>query len=390
MSYLVYLNHYNIRQCKAQYLSVLYEVLGKNLDSVFILNKDYLQSYKSGERWEVRWAESNWCPYSEIQRRLQRSKHYVADYPENMVPSYYSKNMKDLLPSQILDSVVNLEFPEQIKFVEKVLQENSVRAGVTWVNNKCFRDTLEKHGKKVFHHEMGPLRPNLYIPTIYLDFQGVNGGTEFDKRFEQFLKIADTVPILDRKDLLKVVSPQHYEELYKVLGNRNKEYEIGVGLQVEVDTNLLIFNRGVNWVDPILKAEVDSKGKVLVRQHPSAGFSLTPIDSRIVVNDLKRDKSHDFINRCDKIYCLNSSIGFEAMLLGREAKIFGDSPFRSICDFDEDLKLKALNFSIFGYLIHRELLFSKKYYEYRLFNIGNEREIYLDNMKRLIKKAGIR
>ena len=45
MTYLVYLNHYDIRQCKAQYLSVLYEVLAHNLDTHFILNKDYLEKY---------------------------------------------------------------------------------------------------------------------------------------------------------------------------------------------------------------------------------------------------------------------------------------------------------------------------------------------------------
>ena len=54
----------------------------------------------------------------------------------------------------------------------------------------------------------------------------------------------------------------------------------------------------------------------------------------------------------------------------------------------EDLKLIALNFIIFGYLIHRDLLFDDKYYSYRLENTGNEKEIYLDNMKRLLKKVG--
>ena len=54
MTYLVYLNNYDIRQCKAQYLSVLYEVLGKNIDAHFILNglEGLLKKFKEGDRWD--------------------------------------------------------------------------------------------------------------------------------------------------------------------------------------------------------------------------------------------------------------------------------------------------------------------------------------------------
>ena len=38
MTYLVYLNHYDIRQCEAQYLSVFYETLGKQM-----IHKKFLQ-----------------------------------------------------------------------------------------------------------------------------------------------------------------------------------------------------------------------------------------------------------------------------------------------------------------------------------------------------------
>jgi hypothetical protein len=67
----VYLNNYDIRQCKAQYLSVLYEVLGKNLDAHFILNKDYLEKFKEGDRWEIRWVKNHWGDYEEVYNRLK-------------------------------------------------------------------------------------------------------------------------------------------------------------------------------------------------------------------------------------------------------------------------------------------------------------------------------
>ena len=82
---------------------------------------------------------------------------------------------------------------------------------------------------------------------------------------------------------------------------------------------------------------------------------------------------------------MNSSVGLEAILLGREARIFGDSPFASLCNMEEDMKLKALNFAVFGYLTHRDLLFEDNYYEWRIPARGNEKEIYLRNMKTFLE-----
>lgn len=375
--YLAYLNHYDIRQCEAQYLSVLYEILGKKLDTYFILNKDYLKKYEKGSRWEVRWVENHWGNYNDVISRLKYSDYTLIRKPEEM--------LETKIPSKLLYETVNTIIPEQVEVIEKVLKNKDIKAGLTWVNNKCFRETLRKHNIPVIHHEMGPFRPQTYIPTIYLDFNGVNGDTEFDRRFKEFLKISNKVPILTRRELIRVISPKHYQRLYDILDNKKFEYEIGVGLQVEVDTNLLLFNNGINWIDTILSAKADSKGKVLVRPHPVSGYLMKP-DNRMVIDDLTKGDAQDFINKCRKIYCLNSSVGFEAILLGRESKIFGDSPFKSVCDMDEEHKLLALNFAVFGYLIHRNFLFNESYYNFRLNCIGDERAIYLGNMERLLKE----
>ena len=182
MSYLVYLNHYDIRQCKAQYLSVFYEILGKNLDSYFILNKDYLEEYEVGSRWEIRWANNHWG-YNKVKSRINLDKCIVMKKPQELI------NTKNLVPSQILRKVVDEPIPTQTEIIEKILKKKDIKAGITWVNNKCFRDTLKEHGLVTFHHEMGPFRPTCYEPTIYLDLQGVNGDTELNIRFKDFLKL---------------------------------------------------------------------------------------------------------------------------------------------------------------------------------------------------------
>ena len=380
MTFLVYLNHYNIRQCKAQYLSVLYEILGKNLDAHFILTEEYLENYENKGRWEVNWAKDCWGDYESLLKKLTPDKYTLISPAEKLI----SKDIR--VPSAILKEVVQKGSFDQQRILGEIINKKDVTAGLTWVNNKCFSSILKEAGIPTIHHEMGPFRPETYIPTTYFDFSGVNGDTEFNERFKEFLNIVNEVPILSKKELIKVLSPIHYKELITILEDPSYIYEAGAGMQVEVDTNVLLFNNGYNWIDPVLMAEAENEGKILVRPHPSAGYTLTPLDTRIVVDDLKKNKPYDFIKACKKVYCLNSSIGIEALLLGREAVILGDSPFKAVCNMESDLQLKALNFIVFGYLVHRDLIFNSDYYSFRLKNRGNEKLIYLDNMERLLDK----
>lgn len=376
--YLGYFNHYNIRQCRAQYLWVLYELLSKKLDTHLILNEDYIEIEKCKDRWEIKDAEKKWGMENIIEQ-FNKTPYSVLRKPEKLTDT------SNMVPSEILRYTTVNSLPTQAEIIEKIVSENDIKAGITWVNNKCFKETLREHGIPTIHHELGPLRSPTYIDTVYVDFEGVNGGTEFSKRFKEFLKVADTVPILSREKLIQVISPNQSDRLLKVLNENRRMYDIGVGLQVEVDTNVLLFNKGRSLFDPIWEAKKDSKTKILVREHPLAHYSIN-IDSSMVKSGTKTEDAIDFINKCNKIYCLNSSVGFEAILLGRKAKIFGDSPFSELPSMDEDTQLKALNFAIFSYLTHRNFLFDDKYYEWRLSCIGDEREIYLRNMKMMLEE----
>lgn len=378
MSYLMYLNHYNIRQVPAQYLSVMYESLCKGLDAHYILSEDYLKDYTAEKRWEIRWANNHWG-YEKVEQNLKSENYTVMEKPENLIDT------EGMVPSEILDYVVHFPVSYQIETIESILRDKKIEAGITWVNNRCFKETLAKYDIPTVHHELGPFRPTTYIPTVYVDFSGVNGETEFDRRFKEFLKITDQVPILLREELIQIISPKYSERLLEVLHEHRRMYEIGVGLQVEVDTNLLLFNKGRHWIDPVLKAQMDSNSKVLVRPHPASGYIMKP-SLRLDIDDLTKGDAIDFINKCDKIYCLNSSVGLEAMLLGREAKIFGDSPFTNIPNMDEETQLVALNFAIFGYLTHRNFLFNNEYYRWRLGCVGDEKEIYIGNMRRMLEE----
>ena len=114
--YLVYLNNYHIRQCEAQYLSVMYEILGKNLTSHFIFPKEYLKKYKIGERWEVRWVKNHWGSYDDVFNRLKPENYTVIEKPENLAD--FSK----FTPSEILRYVTEFPFQEQIEVIEDILK----------------------------------------------------------------------------------------------------------------------------------------------------------------------------------------------------------------------------------------------------------------------------
>jgi hypothetical protein len=285
----------------------------------------------------------------------------------------------------LLSKTVNLEYKEQIDVIENILKEEKIKAGITWVNNKCFRNTLSKHGIPTFHHETGPFRPKTYISTFYLDFQGVNGDTEFEERFKEFLKISNEVPILSREELIKVLSPNQCGRLIQVLRNPNKKYKAGVGLQVETDTNVLLFNNGCTWIDPLLLACVENPRSVLVRPHPSSKLILKQRYG-VTMDDPKKSDALEFINKCERIYCLNSSVGLESLLLGRKVTMLGDSPFKTLGNMEEDMLIKALNFTVFGYLVTADKVYNDSYYDFRRANRGDEKAVYLDNFESLRRK----
>lgn len=375
MKYLVYLNHYNSRQNEAQYLHMFYSMLDNSLDSIFVLSEEYLKDY-STYRWEVAKALERFKNKEELKKKIQSTKYYVMKRPDQLI--------QEKVPSKLLYKTVNENIPEEVKTIEKVLEENDIGAAITWINNECLKETLAKHNIPVFHHESGPFRPPSYLMTFYLDFSGVNGNTEFNKRFKEFLKISNEVPIYSREELIRILSPNNYKQLLEILYNDKREYEAGVGLQVEVDTNLLLFNNGCSWVDPLLKAKAESAGQILVRPHPSAGFTLKG-NRKLIIDDITKGSAVEFINKCNKIYCLNSSVGIEAMLLGRKADILGESPFHDMCTMDDDMQLKALNFAIFGYLVLDYGVCNDSYYDFRIRNKGDEKLIYLDNIKRFVQ-----
>lgn len=259
-----------------------------------------------------------------------------------------------------------------------------IEAIVAWGNTPSLSRVAQHHGLKVIHHEMGPLRSPSYVHTAYFDFSGVNGNTEASSRFTDFKNNTDAnqLKTLSLKALLSIFGEeQYFGEIFKAIPS---QFDIGVPLQVEDDSNILAFSNGFNNYEVIAFARSHSN-QVLIRKHPfgHADYFSAQDDSKSVI---------EFIKRVSRIITINSSIGFEAMLYGKSCQVLGDSPFTFIAnppkgEPDNNL-LVAINFFLFGYLIPFKLLFDCEYYRWRL-GEPSEIEIYNFHLDYYFKNRGL-
>lgn len=362
--YLAFLNHYDIRPCTAQYLWLYMVMLNKMPHAFFVVNKDYLD------------PDITRIEFTQIHRFP-----YLDKIPNSLIPEKYSifdkveEGIGELIPSRILKRVVEEGFESEKKELEEILNKNDIKGALLWVNNKSVEEVFAKYELPVIHNESGALRSPIFKDTIYFDFKGVNGNTSFFERFEEFRKVAHNLPLFSRKELLQIVSPNNYEYLIK-LSEEKPIYECGVALQVDVDTNVMVYNHGITLTDVLNLAVKETDGRILVRNHPlsSMGFNST-ISIRNIDLDTSKN-SLEFISKCKEIRCLNSSVGFEALLLGRKVRFYGDTPFKWITYMNEEDQLLALNFAVISYLVPSSLVFDEKYYDFRVRTQGDEEEIY--------------
>ncbi|AYG68751.1 MULTISPECIES: hypothetical protein [unclassified Rhizobium] len=254
-----------------------------------------------------------------------------------------------------------------------------VDAVFLWTNCASMKAIAREKAIPLVHHELGPLRPPFFRFTAYFDFEGVNGQTDAKKRWERFQGEKADVPVLPRDELLKLVSLDREEAVAVVT------HEVGIALQIPDDSNTLAFGNGFDSFETISTSLRYLSGSTLVRSHPGrnqtfSGLSVDWDDSA---------RPGQFLNRINSLVTINSSMAFEAMLLGKPTYVLGESPFkcaswdiatRSPALLEEEME-RWLNWFVFGYLIPFELTFDVDYMWWRMGN-PSERDIYLDNFKR--------
>lgn len=373
--YVAYLNTYYNRPCTAQLLWWYYYLIDHLPNTHLILNYDYEKISKN--RWE--YAQYKKAPYEYSDPKNLSPKYFsimkrFEEYPELEGIESPTELTRRSITTPVL-SIVN----EILEILEK---QDNITAGISWVNNASFDEACKIMGIPSIHNEDGTLRKP-FVKTNYFDFSGVNGNTEFDKRFKLFKKIENKVKIFSVEELIKIITLPSYLDYVEMLRKQTPTYECGVALQVDVDTNVLAFNNNISETDVINIASKSYNGSLLIRNHPlsSTGY-LKPASLGGELDT--SSNSLEFVSKCKKIYTLNSSVAFEALLFGKEVRIFGDNPFRQLQFMNKDELISALNFAVFSYLIPTTRLYDENYYSMRI-NCKDEEYIYNEGQKYWLK-----
>lgn len=275
---------------------------------------------------------------------------WTSDVFSNLQHKLKSKNLVwEHILTQEYEPLMNLFEAELIR----IKKEFNIKAVVLWANCPSVKEIANRYQIPVIHNELGPLREPVYLPTCYFDFSGVNGNTEAARRFENYEAKNDKYTDFGRVALLSLFIKDQ-----KPVRNFD-EYEIGVPLQVEDDSNIIAYSNGFNNLEVINYAKSQAE-KVSVRKHPYGRIDYKDIDSGS--EDLT---PQEFIASCKKIITINSSVGFEALLWGKPGEILGDSPF-SFINYQSEGFVYALRFALLHYLVPFDFLFKIDYYDWRI------------------------
>lgn len=374
-SYISFLYPYNLRGTAAPHLWMLCKQLEKiSVDNLFCIgSKEYFYpKEKYQRRWEYDFSRDGWDKLDSIKHK------YII--PQTI---FDALEKEKITPNRVWESLIHNDYiPLEIaldQIIKDILSRTKVTAIFTLCNCKALSTIAAKYGLKVVHVELGALRAPLYINTAYFDGSGVNGNTESERRFnkfqEEYSQSTSPIVLYPRKKLFKSI--QRKKTLQNLLSK--DRYAIGLPLQVEDDSNIIAYSNGFNNLELIHYAKhyFDDK-EILLRKHP-----LGHAEYNLLKNIDSSGSSRDFIYKCKKIATINSSVGLEALLMGKCVTVFGDSPYKFITD-DGTLAYKSaglnsmdlfLNFFVFGYLIPFDYLFDMDYSEWRLSG-PTEMEIY--------------
>lgn len=259
------------------------------------------------------------------------------------------------------DSVLKEALVQAFDHLESVGE--AIEVVVTCVNCATLRRLCKERGLPLLHIEIGPLRAPQYLQTAYFDFSGVNGATEARSRFDAMGMTESGA--WDRLESLR--------SLFTVDVRPPREFppvDLGIGLQIEDDSNLICYSNGYSSLALInnakrLLAEGQVTAPVLVRGHPGSMFALKDVPRGMNID--RSESAVEFLLQCREIHTVNSSLAVESLLLGHKATVYGDCPF-SFC-IDAHTRLcneSAFSFFLLNYLVPSNLATSSDYIRWRL------------------------
>ncbi len=366
--FISFLYPFQLRGRIAPYLWIAYKQI-TDLDPqelAFIASEDYFidpAQFRQQNRFETSWPEN-----PELQFRVpnpdQLRSYRCYCISEGVYQRLKKRWISDALIWKYLIQQVDEELVQRILAgIERLGEDGEVEALLTWCNFASLKEAARRLGIPLIHAELGPLRYPAYKPLGYFDFSGVNGNTEAADRFQRYQAAEGEKPApLKASQLLKLLS-----QVPKTQMTGKPDYEIGIPLQVEDDSNVLAYGRGFD-LSLLLHYVLQEGGfrRILVRPHPGAYWSW----ERQGYDLDDSPGPWQFIQRCRQILTLNSSLALEAMLAERPVVILGESPARfaagtALGNFRRATEAE-LDFLLLHYFVPYRFLFQAAYLRWRL------------------------
>lgn len=364
-----FLYPFRLRTRLASYLWVAYkQITDLTPEQVcFIASDDYCvnpSKYAATGRFECSWHRNDELGF------VVPSSEQIKAYQWRQVPERIYQRLKaqHRADSLVWLHLIREEDSELTDYLCATLTDigrhRKIEALLTWCNFRSLERAGDILGLPVMHFELGPLRDPWYSTLGYIDFQGVNGHTEIQRRYHGFLTEPERPISLSHTELLHRFKSRGYQDQTPKPG----EYAVGIALQVDDDSNLLAYNRGFT---PALVLEYVQEhyasDAILVRPHPAGHFG--PPKNLAVDHS---PTSAAFVRRCQSIVTLNSSVAVEAMLAGLPTTVLGEAPSAIAANTEIGTAtvapVEALDFLLLGYCVPYSQIFNAEYLHWRLQN----------------------
>lgn len=284
-----------------------------------------VERHKQAGRWEAN---------SEVHSFLLPTDDQIAGCAKAILPT---RRIEDNVPlySSTMDfeydflSVSNTQYELDLLHALNIFQSHhgKIDAVIHISNCKPLERVCNVLGIRYFYWEGSPLRSPYFNYQIYFDSNGIGKNTSVELLTKYYADSErEFCSIFSNEDLLYLISTPHWESIKRSGSSR---YKVGVPLQVEVDNNIIAFSNNWNAIKLMDAARLGAGYEnTLIRQHPLGIANYTP---KYGVLDDSED-AINFIIKSNSILTINSSVGFEARILGRPVFLLGDSPFAFFCN----------------------------------------------------------
>ena len=244
-----------------------------------------------------------------------------------------------------------------VNIIERLHREQPIDVILIWSENGAVREFSRRHKIPVLFGELGPTRAP-FPQTMYFDPQGTNGNAFFRESARKYIEQSKTVDFLPAGTWLvpnerQVVKPEETGSLidscvtysqnhWDMLPERPYVY---IAMQLADDLNTLLHSK---YHDPreFLKEAVEMSIKngyaVVVKGHPAASYRPYNLrkqvealvwletehpDATILPATCSQELSVFTVANAAYTISINSSVGFESMILGVPTLVLGEAAF---------------------------------------------------------------